>query len=159
MWPFRRKPAWEETYAQRIYEGLVAHNDFGEITALRLRIPTALHQAYQNKIVLQREMICFVALMSAASAQSQLQPVVLAFGNLLTAKVGARGLQMNRDQLAETASTDVSEMFNAPFAWAQRWLAEFRDDPKDNYMVFLFADHCTRLFHACKGGIESTQPK
>lgn len=28
--------------------------------------------------------------------------------------------------------------------WAQRWLAEFRDDPNDNYMVFLFADHTTQ---------------
>jgi hypothetical protein len=63
MWPFKRKPttAWEEQYANNIYEGLVAHNDFGDITALKLRIPFGLHQAYHNKILLQREFICFQA--------------------------------------------------------------------------------------------------
>jgi hypothetical protein len=58
MWPFKRKPTWQEIYAQRIYDGLVADNELGNITALNLRIPTALHQAYQNKIILQRELIC-----------------------------------------------------------------------------------------------------
>jgi hypothetical protein len=49
---FKKKPSWEEQYAQNIYDGLVAHNEIGDITALKLRIPTALHHAYQNKIVL-----------------------------------------------------------------------------------------------------------
>jgi hypothetical protein len=30
----------------------------------------------------------------------------------------------------------------------RRWFSEFRNDPNDNHMVFLFADHCVRLFHA-----------
>jgi hypothetical protein len=39
---FSKKPSWEITYAENIYGGLVAHNDFGDMTALKLRIPTAL---------------------------------------------------------------------------------------------------------------------
>jgi hypothetical protein len=150
---------WAETYAQRLYNVLPAPNDLGDITALRLRIPTALHQAYQNKIILQREMICFVALMSVATPESKLFPVMGAFGNLLVSKLDARGLQVTRDQLAEHALKDVETMLTEPFPWGQRWLAEFRSDPKDNYMVAVFADHCCRLFQAYKHSIESTQPK
>jgi hypothetical protein len=50
-------------------------------------------------------------------------------------------------------------MIADPFGWAQRWLSEFRDDPNDNYTVALFADHCMRLLHAYKHGIEETQPR
>jgi len=64
---FSKKPSWETTYAHNIYGGLVEHNDFGDMTALKLRIPTAAHHTYQNKILLQREMICFVALMAVAT--------------------------------------------------------------------------------------------
>jgi hypothetical protein len=81
-----------------------------------------------------------------------------AFGDLLVSKLGARELQMTRDQLAEYAMNDVEAMLAEPFPWAQRWLAEFRDDPKDNYMVALFADHCMCLFQAYKHAIEDTRP-
>ena len=155
----KQKPTWAEIYAQRLYDTLLAPNDLGDITALRLRIPTALHQAYQAKIILQREMICFVALISVAKPETKLPPVMMAFGDLLVSTLGARGLQITRDQLAEYAFNDVETMLKEPFAWAQRWLAEFRDDPKDNYMVALFADHCMRLFQAYKSAIEDTQPK
>jgi hypothetical protein len=104
-------------------------------------------------------MICFVALMSAAKPESKLQPVMRAFGNLLVSKLDARGLQMTMDQLAEYAMNDVETMLTKPFDWGQRWLAEFRSDPKDNYMVVLFADHCCRLFQSYKDAIEDTQPK
>lgn len=72
-----RKPTigWAETYANNIYEGLVADNDVGNITALSLRIPTVLHQAYHNKILLQRELICFFALMVVAKPETLLPPV------------------------------------------------------------------------------------
>jgi len=53
---------------------LVAHND---MSALKLRIPAAAHRAYHDKILLQREMICFVALMSIAKPGTLLQPVML----------------------------------------------------------------------------------
>jgi hypothetical protein len=154
---FSRKPSWEVTYARNIYDGLVAHNDFGDMTALKLRIPTAAHHAYQNKILLQRELICFVALAEAAPPGTQLQSVMLAFCDLLVAKLSSRGLQMNRDQLADAAFDDVGQMLASPFPWAQRWLAEFRDDPNDNYMVAMFVDHCLRLHKAYKHGIEQTR--
>ena len=51
MWPFKKKPPWEELYAQNIYVAFVERNDPGDISALKLQIPTALHAAYQNKIV------------------------------------------------------------------------------------------------------------
>ena len=156
---FSKKPSWEKIYAQNIYDGLVAHNNFGDMTALKLRIPTSAHHAYQNKILLQREMICFVALMVTANPRTQLGPVMLAFGDILVAKLSARGLQMNRDQLADAARADVAEMIANPFPWAQRWLAEFRDDPQDNYMVAMFADHCLRLYSAYGQGTEQTRPK
>jgi hypothetical protein len=150
----KKKLAWEEQYAQTIYDGLVAHNDFGDpaqlfgggVTALKLRIPTALHHAYQNKMVLQRELICFAALMSVAKPESKLPPVMLAYGNLLVQKTADRGLQMTRDQLAQAALDDVEVMIADPYKWAQRWLSEFRDDPNDTFMVAIFADHCMRLF-------------
>jgi hypothetical protein len=156
---FSRKPSWEVGYAENIYNGLVVHNNFGDMTALKLRIPTAAHRAYQDKMLLQREMICFVALMAAAKPDTQLPPVMGAFGTLVVSKASARGLQINRDQLTEYALQDFEKMTSEPFQWAQRWLAEFRDDPNDNHMVFLFADHCTRLFSAYQHGIESTRPK
>ena len=104
-------------------------------------------------------MICLVALMVAANLETQLQPVMLAFGDLLVIKLAARGLQMNRDQLADAATEDVAEMIADPFPWAQRWLAEFRDDSNDNYMVAVFADHCLRLHQAYKHGIGQTRSK
>jgi hypothetical protein len=156
---FSKKPSWEVQYAQNIYDGLVAHNDFGDITALKLRIPTALHQAYQNKILLQREMICFAALMQTANPDTQLPSVMLAFGNLLERKVAERGLQMNRDQIANASLDDAEAMLTEPYPWAQRWLSEFRDNPNDTYMVALFADHCLRLHHAYKKGLEQTRPR
>ena len=74
-------------------------------------------------------------------------------------KTAERRLQMNKDQLANAACDDVEAMIADPFGWAQRWLSEFRDDPNDNYMVALFADHCLRLLDAYKHGIEETQPR
>jgi hypothetical protein len=151
----KKKPSWEEQYAQTIYEGLVVHNDLGDITALKLRIPTVLHHAYQNKIVLQRELISFAALMSVANPQSGLGPVMMAYGNLLVHKMAERGLQMSRDQLKDAALDDVEAMMSQPFGWAQRWLSEFGDNAKDNYIIF--GEHCMRLFHAYEQAIEKTR--
>lgn len=154
---FKKKPSWEEQLAQNIYDGLVAHNDIGDITALKLRIPTALHHAYQNKIVLQRELISFVALASVANPESGLSPVLLAYGNLLVHKIADRGLQMSRDQLWSAAYDDVQAMIASPLGWAQRWLSEFGDDPKDDSI--LFARHCLLLFETYKQTIEKTRPR
>jgi hypothetical protein len=155
---FKKKPSWEQQYAKNIYDAFVARNEPGDITALKLRIPTSLHHAYQNKIVLQRELMSFAALMSAAKPGSKLRPVMLAYANLLMDKIAQRGLQMSRDRLANAALDDLEAMGADHFKWAQRWLSEFRNDPNDNYMVALFADHRLRLFDAYKHGIEQTQP-
>ena len=49
----------------------------------------------------------------------------------------------------------MEAMISQPFKWAQRWLSEFGDDPKDNYLIF--AEHCMRLLDAYKHGIEETR--
>ena len=118
-----------------------------------------LHHAYQNKIVLQRELISFAALMECANPETKLGPVLLAYENLLLHKIAKRGLQMSGDQLAHAAAEDVEAMIADPFKWAQRWLSEFRNDPNDDYMVASFADHCLYLWQAHKHAIETTQPR
>ena len=159
MWPFKRKPtnSWEEEYATNIYNVMIAEDDIGDITA-RLQIPTALHQVYQNKILLQRELICFSAFASIAE-EVGLQSVFHTFTDLLLEKLKARGLQINRKQLADHAITDTEEMLAEPIPWGQRWLAEFRNDPNDELGAFIFVGHCRRLFHAYKRGIGNTRPK
>ena len=156
---FKKRAPWEIEYARNVYDGLVAHNDFGKITALSLRIPTALNHAYHNKIILQREMICFAATMTIAKSGSALPPVMLAFGDLLVDKAAERGLQLNRDQLADASVRDAELMLTEPYRWEQNWLGEFRSDPNDTFMVARFADHCMRLFHAYKNGIEEIERK
>jgi hypothetical protein len=151
----KNKVRMEVQYAINLYQGLVAHNEFGDMTALKLRIPTSLHQAYQNKMLLQREMICFVALMQAAHPGTVLHSVMPVFGELLVMSTEARGLQLTRDLLAQASMEDVEYMFAEPYLWAQRWLAEFRSDPDETFMIALFADHCLKLFSAHKAGIEN----
>jgi hypothetical protein len=65
--------------------------------------------------VLQRELTSFVALMSVANPKSKLQPVMLAYENLLVHKIAQRGLQMSGDQLANAAMDDVEAMIADPF--------------------------------------------
>lgn len=141
------------------YDGLVAHNEFGDTNALSLKIPTALHHAYQNKILPQREMTCFVALMQAAYPGTLLHSAMPVYGDLVVGKALARGLQLSRDQLAEASLEDVRTIFAEPYLWSQRWLAEFRSDPDETFMVALFADHCHKLLSAYAAGIETTVPK
>jgi hypothetical protein len=148
---------WAKEYAQNLYGAFVAKPNPGDITALSLRIPTVLHAAYQNKIVLQRELISFAALASIAKPESGLQPVLLAYVKLVVDKMAKRGLQMSEDQLAKAAFDDVEAMIAQPFKWARQWLSEFGDDPHEDYI--LFADHCMRLLQAYKHGIEQTQPR
>lgn len=158
MFGWGKKIRPEVQYAINLYQGLVAHNEFGDMTALKLRIPTSLHHAYQNKMLLQREMICFVALMQAAHPGTVLASVMPVFGDLLVLKADKRGLQLTRDQFAQASMDDVEYMFAEPYLWAQRWLAEFRHNPEETFMVALFADHCLKLFSAHKAGIEQTSP-
>lgn len=156
---FKRKMPWEVQYARNIYDGLVAHNEFGDVTALSLKIPTALHHAYQNKILMQREMLCFAAIMSVASPGTGLPPVMLAFCDIVLGKMAERGLQLSKDQLADTSLQDAELLLTDPGRWAKDWLSEFRSNPDDNHMVVMFAYHCTKLFHAYKNGIAETEHK
>jgi hypothetical protein len=71
---FSKKPAWEDTYAQNIYQAFVASDELGEMTPEKLRIPTAALQRYHDKALLQREMLSFVALMSSAGPENELRP-------------------------------------------------------------------------------------
>jgi hypothetical protein len=128
---FRRKPSWEVSCAENFYYGLVAYNDIGGMTAVKLRLPPASHRAYADKALLQREMICLVALTNAATPNSLLQPVMGAFGTLVANKASRRGLQITGVQLAEHALRDFEQMTSEPYQWAQRWLTEFKDDPKE----------------------------
>ena len=80
--------------------------------------------------MLQRELISFAALASVANQESGLRPVLLAYADLLVRKAAERGLQMNKDQLANAALDDVEAMISQPFKWAQRWLSEFGDTRK-----------------------------
>lgn len=157
MWPFTRKPAWAVQYAQSLYDGLVADNDGGSVTALALRIPTALHPAYETKILLQRELMALVAISESAVGDRDLQPVMLAFGKLVVSQCAARGLQWSLDQLVEYAFRDVEKLRADPVPWAQQWLAEFRDNPDDTFMAAAFADHCRKLHDAYKAAIANTR--
>jgi hypothetical protein len=153
---FGKKPSWKGTYAQNIYMALVVADKLGEMTPEALRIPTAALQRYLDKALLQREAMCFVALMSSAGPETNLRSVMMAFSRLLTKNMATRGIEVDIDQFAEASTQDVEEMFAEPFKWSQGWLAEFRDDPNDNYMVVMFADHCQRQFNAYKHAIEDT---
>ncbi len=154
MWPFKSKPAWDEQYALNIYDGLVAHNDVGDITALSLRIPTAQHRAFQDKMLLTRELLCFVAL--AQNGSGTMQPVMRAFADIVVKKCGERGLQMNVDQLANYAFDDTEKLIEAPIDWAKSWMAEFQADKDWN--AVRFADHCLKLRHAYETSISNTRP-
>ena len=148
--------AWEDTYAQRIYTALPASDSLGDITPEKLRIPPAAMQRYFEKALLQRETMCFVALMSCARPDTNLQPVMMAYGRLLIRELVTRGIPADIDALADVSLTDMDRLLKEPFAWAQNWLAEFRNDPNDNYMVVMFADHCQRQFNAYKTAIIET---
>jgi hypothetical protein len=154
-----RNTAWEDTYAEHIYEGLVASDGLGDMTPERLRIPPAAMQHYFQKALFQRELMCLVALMSSAGPETNLCPVMVAYSKLLSQKLTARGLQFNIDQLADASVEDVGELFKNPFDWGQKWLADFRNDPQDNCGVVMFADHCQRQFNAYKHAIEDTNRK
>ena len=121
---------------------------------MKLKIPTALHHAYQNKTVLQRELLSFAALASVANPESKLPPV---YARLVVDKMAKRGLQMSEEQLADAACDDLDVMIAQPFKWARQWLSEFGDDPHEDYI--LFAEHWLALFKAYKHGIEQTQPR
>ena len=81
---FSKMPSWEDTYAQNIYKAFVVADEIGEMTPEALRIPTVALERYSAKALLQREAMCFVALMSSAGPVTNLRPVMMAFSKLLS---------------------------------------------------------------------------
>ena len=155
---FKKKPSWDRAYAERIYDAYVSSGGLGSMTPEKLHIPRAAHRQYNDKLLMQLESLSFMALSSAANRNTapELLPVMVAFGHLLAEKRSARGIKVDVDDLAESCMVDVTDLIKNPFPWAQRWLAEFRNNPQDNYMVGLFADYNIRQYHAIKDAIETT---
>lgn len=84
------EPSWERQYAENIYGGLVGGEKLGDITPERLRIPLASYRQYEEKDLLLRELMVFVALMVAANKDTVPELVLRQFGHLLVSKL-ARG--------------------------------------------------------------------
>lgn len=150
MWPFNKKPRWPEQYAHTLYEGLVEHNEFGNINAITLRIPTAMHGIFQNKILSQREMLCLSGLAVNLGENPNLRQVAREFIALILSKMSMRGLQLSEDQLTELTCNDLELLMADPLQWGRDWLAEFRNDPNDTTMAALFGEHCLRLYTTYK---------
>lgn len=151
-----RSKSWEDTYAARIHEALPKSDHLGEITPEKLRIPTAALKRYFDKALLTREAICFVAFSSVANPETKLPPVLMAYANLVADRLNESGMLADPAAFADASLSDVKNLFADPFTWAQTWLAEFRNDPNDTFMVVRFADHCQKLFHAYRQSIEET---
>jgi hypothetical protein len=150
---------WAETYAERIHATLPAADILGDITPEKLRIPRGALFRFNDKSLLTREAICFVALSLVAKPHTKLPPVLMAYTRLVTRRRNARGTLADSDAFAEASLNDMKNLFDDPFTWGQNWLAEFRTDPNDDYMVFLFAEHCRKLFQAYGQSIEETYRK
>ncbi len=127
------------------------------MTPERLRIPKELYKKYEQKALFYREAWVLCAL-SAVARDLQLFPVLRELESIVEAKRARRGLKYPHDELMQTAFDSLEDLSSDPFKWAQRWLKEFRDDPGDNFMVVLFADHWQRQFQAMMEAIKQTRP-
>jgi hypothetical protein len=148
--------AWEETYAERLHMALPVSDHLGDMTAEKLRIPPAAMNRYFEKSLVTRESLCFVALSSVANPETKLPPVLMAFAKLVARRLTARGLPADADAFADASLSDADTLCKHPYEWAQSWLAEFRNDPHDSYMVALFANHCQKLLQAYQHAIRDT---
>jgi hypothetical protein len=72
-------------------------------------------ERYSAKALLQREAMCFVALMSSAGPVTNLRPVMMAFSKLLIKNMATRGIDVDIDQFADASVQDVGEMFCGAF--------------------------------------------
>jgi hypothetical protein len=151
--------SWEETYAKRIHLALPEADDLGDMSAEKLRIPAAALIRYGEKSLLMREAICFVALSSVANPQTKLPKVLMAYAKLVARRLSQGGVPADADAFADASLSDIQRLFAEPYAWAQSWLAEFRNDTNDTYMVALFANHCQKLFQAYQQAISETYRK
>ena len=136
----RKKPN-EKLCAERIYEAL-ADGEIGDMTAEKLRLPKETRARYGENTLHYREAVTLCALLEVADKQpTTLHPVLQEYENLLETKRTGRGLNVGSREFRYAPSKTCSELKTNPYRWAQRWLTEFRNNPDDNFMVALFADH------------------
>ena len=150
---FGKKMSWQEACAEHLYGILVASGS-PDLAPEKLGVPEAMRLRYEEKVDIQRECMCFAAII--ATCDDRLSPVVGAFGRSLASKLAARGTKIDADHLAEVVTADVERMISHPLRWARLWLAEFGEDRKDSDVGVLFADHCIRQFNAFRQTIAAT---
>jgi hypothetical protein len=153
---FRRKSE-ERIKAERIYKTFVQREP-GEMTPEQLRLPKAMHRRYRQKCLFYREAWCLCALAVVAHSL-QLRVVLAELVDVVEAKRTRRGLRnYSRGYLMDAAFDSVEALFANPCKWAQRWLVDFRDDPDDNFMLALFADHWQQQYAVLKRAIDEPRP-
>ena len=147
----------DRLYAESIYSTLV-EGKFREIEPERMLLPTKSHRRYHEKALLYREVMSLYALWAITRTHVDLLPVLREYESLLEAKGVGRGIRASRGQLIDAAIEDLSSMFTSPFEWAQRWLMEFRDNPKSEVGSITFAEHCLQQYAAFKSILEQNRP-
>jgi hypothetical protein len=149
---FAKKKSWQEVCAEHLYGILVASSS-PDLALEKLGVPEAMRPRYEEKIGIQRECMCYAAII--VTCDDQLSPIVGAFGRSLAAKLATRGTKIDADHLAEIVTADVKRMIFHPSRWGKAWLTEFSEDRKDTYMGVLFADHCISQFNTFRHAIEA----
>jgi hypothetical protein len=79
--------------------------------------------------------------------------------DIVEAKRTRRGLRnFGSGYLMDAAFDSVDRLFANPCKWAQRWLMDFRDDPNDDFMLAVFADHWQEQYAALKRAVGEPRP-
>jgi hypothetical protein len=153
---FRRKSD-ERLKAERIYKTLVAREG-GDITPQQLGLRKAMHKRYRQKALFYREAWCLCAL-AVVAHDLHMRAVLAELVDVVQAKRTRRGLRtFGRGYLMDAAFDSVERLFANPFKWAQRWLMDFRDDPDDDLMLTVFANHWQQQYAALKSAIDEPRP-
>jgi hypothetical protein len=147
---FRRTPPWAVEYVGRVYREIVADGGGFALTADQLNIPLSARTQYLEKSLLQREMMCLVALMVILEIDpnSECSAILAAYTRLLERQLASRGIHVEMDLYSASATQEVREMFENPGLWAQRWLAEFQREPGDHSATERFAESCIRQYYS-----------
>jgi hypothetical protein len=157
-WFRKNKPSSDDRlYAEWIY-GTLVEGKFREIEPERMLLPLKTHRYYHEKALLYREVMSLYALWAITRTHVDLLPVLREYESLLEAKGVGRGIRASRGQLVDAAIEELSSMFTSPFEWTQRWLMEFRDNPKSEVGSITFAEHCLQQYAAFKSILEQNRP-
>jgi hypothetical protein len=147
----------DRLYAEWIY-GTLVEGKFRELEPERMLLPIKTHGRYHEKALLYREVMSLYALWAITRTHIDLLPVLREYESLLEAKGVGRGIRASRGQLVDAATEELSSMFTSPFEWTQRWLMEFRDNPKSEVGSVIFAEHCLQQYAAFKSILEQNRP-